>query len=67
MKYSGFMEKFFNKSFLDENIKLTKVLEFLDDRKIDVLFVQNVTSIFCSNFIKKSKNYRIIRGAKSII
>ena len=59
------MERFFSKSFLNEKIKLKKILHFLESKKIDVMFVQQATDEFCFSFVKKNREYRIIRGFNS--
>ena len=66
-KYLGFMERFFQKPFLNESMKESRIIDFIVKKNIDVLFLQNVTTSFCQNFTKKMPNYRLKRGVANLM
>ena len=62
-EYKKFMNKFFSRSYLDEDKKIQKLDERLDEGKAGVIFFQEPTQKLIDH-LKSKKTYYIAEGEK---
>lgn len=55
------MEVKFNKCYLDQQVKISKVIDAIFKLQIDVIFMQETTEKFVNSAEKQLEGYRVVK------
>lgn len=58
------MTEEFSKKVIDEDHKIRKLLDFLDEQNLDILFIQNASRFLIKQIEKKTNRFRIAFSEK---